>query len=380
MLKRYTEYTGTEFNAHHHLFRENTKFYKFLNNEMIHNGFEYHLGLNIDTNQFDPTGKCTGRGLYFCEKSDCHLYYQYGTKLALIEIPNDARVYIEKYKFKADRLIIKEIIDIDNDFWVDILSKDGTALAYVEKQTEHMCIVAVQQNGKALCFVKSQFLTGEIFELAVQQNGLVLEQINKQTYNLCKLAVQQNGLALKYVQDRYQTEELCFLAVKQNQLALQFVKESFLKDELYVLAVQQDGIALQCETESISLSSGEILESEVLKRDFALKYVKKQKEYICKFAVMQNGNALRHVKDQTNEICILAVQQRGAALEYVKNQTEEICIQAVQQNGLALQFVKKQTEEICIKAALQNIRAMKFVEPEFKSSVIYLINLHNTFN
>ncbi len=43
----------------------------------------------------------------------------------------------------------------------------------------------------------------------------------KQTNKLCLIAVQGNGFALKYVQN--QTQKMCLVAVQQNGAALQFV-------------------------------------------------------------------------------------------------------------------------------------------------------------
>ena len=105
----HTELSGTEFNKIY----KDTKFYKFLKDDLIHYDFQYQLGLNIDTKPFKPIGRCSEGGLYFCEESKCYAYCNsYGQKIALIEIPNDARIYIENNKFKSDQIIIMGIIDM----------------------------------------------------------------------------------------------------------------------------------------------------------------------------------------------------------------------------------------------------------------------------
>jgi len=45
------------------------KYYKLLNKTENHYDFQYHDGLNVDTNKFNPTGTCTKGGLYFLMKS-----------------------------------------------------------------------------------------------------------------------------------------------------------------------------------------------------------------------------------------------------------------------------------------------------------------------
>jgi phage regulator Rha-like protein len=234
-------------------------FYKFLNNDYKHHNFTYNLGLNVDNEQFNPIGECQKGGLYFCELDKCHLYYSgFGNYLARIDVPDNAKVYIETDKFKADRLIVSTITHFDNvpiEFWIKLLKYDGFALQFIKEQTEEICKMAVQQNSNALNYVKKQ--TEEICKMAVQQNSNALNYVKKQTEEICKLAVQQYGLALVYVKN--QTKEICKLAVQQNGLALD--------------------------------------------------YVKNQTEEICKLAVQQNGLALDYVKNQTEEICKLAVQQ-----------------------------------------------------------------------
>ena len=127
--------TGVEFNDIYKV-----PLYKFLNNNFEHYGIKYKLGLNIDINKFNPTGECLPGGLYFCEESECHRYFMdYGQFIATIEIPDDAQVYVEKYKFKADKFIIKEIMkfeNISNDFWIKLITELWLCIKIVKNQTD----------------------------------------------------------------------------------------------------------------------------------------------------------------------------------------------------------------------------------------------------
>jgi hypothetical protein len=223
MLSLYTEYSGEDFN----LLCKDKIFYKFLNDNLIHYNFKYELGLNIDVLPFNPTKKCSSGGLYFCEESKIPLYCtMYGTKLAIVEIPDNARIYIEEDKFKTNKIFITKIIDfnsIDEEFWINIIPNNGLVLQYVKNQTAEICKLAVQQNGTALRYVKKQTASS------------LLE--------ICKLAVQQDGMALKYVKE--QTPEICKLAVQQNPFAIQDVKQQYHTEELYTLAVQRYGRTLR---------------------------------------------------------------------------------------------------------------------------------------
>ena len=116
--------SGADFNKHH----KGTIFYKFLNDDLVHHNFKYTLGLNTDIIKFNTDTRCSAGGLYFCEESKCHLYWRnYGKKLALVKIPNDAVVCIENNKFKSNKIIIKEITDfndVPDKFWIKIRRKD----------------------------------------------------------------------------------------------------------------------------------------------------------------------------------------------------------------------------------------------------------------
>jgi len=171
--------------------RVGTTFYKFLNNDLMHNGFQYVLGPNTDTNKFCPDANKLG-GLYFCDETTLHIWWSgYGQKLALVEIPDDALIFTCYSVFKADKFVIKDIIDfndVSDDFWLYIFRKDVKVLDLIKNQTNDMCKNAVKRNGMALKYVRQP--TDEIRRLAVQENDWALYYIddNKNKGNcLCTL-------------------------------------------------------------------------------------------------------------------------------------------------------------------------------------------------
>jgi hypothetical protein len=173
-------YNGVKFNEKY----PNTEFYKIINNKLIHNNFEFKHGLNIDTIPFNPKDECSPGGIYFSEKSKLPIYFGYGIYVVKVSIPDDAQVYIEKDKFKADKIILnlnnKILIENLNewnnyDFCLNCVKTHGSALYYVKKQTLEICMEAVQQNGNALEYVKEQTL--EICMAAVKQNPSALGYI-----------------------------------------------------------------------------------------------------------------------------------------------------------------------------------------------------------
>jgi hypothetical protein len=248
-------YSGSSFNE----INKGKKFYKITNEKENHLGFQYRDGLNIDIHEFNPTGECKKGGLYFTDFDNLVYYFGFGIWIREVILPDDAQIYVENKKYKADKFILKEKMGINQ---------------LLEWNDPDFCKSAVQQNGYAIVYVKSELLTEDICKLAVQQDGYVIEYVKSEllTEDICKLAVQQNWCAIVYVKPELLTEDICKLAVQQNWLALKYVKSEYITYE------------------------------------------------ICKLAVLQNGFALQYIRSelQTKEMCDMAVKQNKYALEYVK--------------------------------------------------------------
>ncbi len=71
------------------------KYYRLTKEDECHNRFQYHDGLNIDTNEFNPTGSCQSGGLYFFSKYQL-IHWQSYTTCSIkwcreVHIPADAK-------------------------------------------------------------------------------------------------------------------------------------------------------------------------------------------------------------------------------------------------------------------------------------------------
>ena len=240
MLNYGTKYSGVEFNEYHK--HKNTIFYALFWTNRVHN---YELGLNT----IDPKNLWIMNDFIFIDKSKFHLHFlNYDSEFALIEIPDDAIVCVEEDSFKTDKMIINKIMrfnDVGDEFWIDILSRDGRAILYIKNQTDEICIQAVQYHGPLLKYVNNQ--TYDICKSAVRQNGDALEYVKEQTEKICKLAVQNSSFAFEYV--KTQTEDICDIMTKHNGLLLRYVDEQFKTIKVCKSAVEQNCLALQCVTE-----------------------------------------------------------------------------------------------------------------------------------
>jgi len=80
-------------------------------------GYIYKCGENIDTKEFSPYGECSEGGLYFTLERMIGWYYQSGYSIAEITVDDDARVWIEDGKMKANKINIVSIIMHDDNYW-----------------------------------------------------------------------------------------------------------------------------------------------------------------------------------------------------------------------------------------------------------------------
>ena len=100
-----------------------SKYYKILPENMCCLGFQYKEGLNIDTNTIDK--ERFGCGLHFANKKHILKFCGYGTMIAEVEIPKDAVVYHFGNKFKADRIILKNLRPLLNVETLKELKQEG---------------------------------------------------------------------------------------------------------------------------------------------------------------------------------------------------------------------------------------------------------------
>jgi hypothetical protein len=115
-------------------------FIKFMNKNMCHNGMKYVVGCNHDKMAFNPNGYNNGGGIYFVNLFHCFDYLFLSEYASIIEIPDDARVFIEDDKMKTNKIIIhkpkkfllciNELIDDDN------VSRD-TIMKILEQKTQY---------------------------------------------------------------------------------------------------------------------------------------------------------------------------------------------------------------------------------------------------
>ena len=266
-----------------------TIYYKILKEYLIHKGFQYKLGLYIDTKEFNPSCSYESGGLYFTDKDNIGTYLKYGIYIAEITIPDDAKVYKDPLNnvWKADKIFINKYCSFEEwNGWNEksyILALDNNCNSIwipEEYKIKKLCLLAIEQNYYALQHVPEKFITKELCELVIKKDNQALDdRISKQELDytienfkikefylriiknhyyaiqwipekykikeLYETSIKCNGYTLRYVPEEFKTKELCLIAVNQNGLVLEFVPEKFITVELYLLAVKNNGYVLE---------------------------------------------------------------------------------------------------------------------------------------
>lgn len=182
------------------------QWYKILNRKWNHHGFQYKLGLNIDTVPFYPYGRCFPGGLYYTNKENLHKFLEYGCYIANIKIPPGARVYQEPSgdKWKADKIEIvsvevygKHPLFQDIDWVKEAIKKYDLVLAFINKPSEELCKFAIDLDWYSFRLINNP--SESICLYALKKNPYVLPHIINQTEEMCLIAVKQDSRVLKYV-------------------------------------------------------------------------------------------------------------------------------------------------------------------------------------
>ena len=127
---------------------------KVLSEDMVMQGFQYKMGLNEDVKPLATEGSCEA-GLHFCLIKDVYRYLCFGSKLALISIPDDEDVYVDDDKFRTHRLDIKKIMHFGEvAAWVylhqngaDITAGDNHAVKWAAGNGYLEVVKYLHQNG-----------------------------------------------------------------------------------------------------------------------------------------------------------------------------------------------------------------------------------------
>ena len=171
-------FTGAEFNAKF----PNIVFVKLTNQTENHFNLQFKDGLIVDHNKFYPYEQCKPGGIYFCQYNQASHWIDYGQGtmqwVRRVLIPDDAKVYIEPDKFKANKIILlpKQPLWEDATICKALCEYTVAYFPYVTNQTPEICLIAVEKDPYLLRLIKNQ--TKEVCYAAAKKNPKLLSLSN----------------------------------------------------------------------------------------------------------------------------------------------------------------------------------------------------------
>ena len=179
------------------------------------------------------------------------------------------------------------------------------------------------------------YLTEEEALKIVQNNGRRLDEVPTEyrSPELCRAAVQHSGSSLEFVPPVWKDEELCLTAVKKNGYALMWVPRKLRTLDICRAAVKND--------------------------PDALRYAPQDKTWfreLCRVAVQQKGSSLESVPDlwKDEELCLTAVQQLGDALQWVPPELKTVEISRAALSGDPAAFEHVPEDKKWVRDAMED--------------------------
>lgn len=258
-----TEISGFEFNQMYHTI----KLVKLTNATENHNGYQFVEGLNEDTNEFFPFGKCKAGGIYFTEEKYSYKWLHYKNSVGimkymrLVTIPNDARVYIEKRKFKADKIILGSKQDIDPDIYVKAVKNLYTKSKTIT--TNDLYMQAITHYGKVLKYIPILAINRNMCMMAVKQNGHALKYtpINLMNVEVCIEAIKNSGDSLKYIPEHKRNKEMYMEAIKSGHDIFEQLPINMIDDDMYNFMIYHGIIQWMIEIHRSEIYPNDIIEN-----------------------------------------------------------------------------------------------------------------------
>jgi len=150
----------------------------------------------------------------------------------VISEPEDINKDAETCRFHIMRNGIN-IKYVNNEFLTSELcelavKQNPEALKYIseENQSFQMCKMVIERNKHLFCYVKNQ--TEELSKIIVKIDGNFLKYVKIQTPDVCNIAVEQNGRAILFVDKEFLSCELWKLALSQNIFLAGHINKEFI--------------------------------------------------------------------------------------------------------------------------------------------------------
>ncbi len=225
------------------------KYYKVMRKDLTHNGFEYKLGMNVDSKPFNPSGSCLSGGLYYTTLEHLHLYLTYGSLIAevipvgqIYADPSSLYESTKPTKWKTDKLFVKSIMPkeewinrITDDEQITLIKSESSLtmqlIRLIKNPSYEVIFVALQYDSSYIGYIKNPTMVQQL--MAVSQSPYSIYSIKDPCIEAQLLAVSKNGTMIAYIKNP--SEEVQLAAVKRSSQALMYIKNPSEKVQMYAV-------------------------------------------------------------------------------------------------------------------------------------------------
>jgi len=291
---------------------------KFLNGNMIHFGFEWKEGLNVDKLAFNDRETCGPGGLYFCNMKNAPEWVRDKQLVADVTLPDDAKIVVMYDKFKADKVIISNVRPIDD---LSIWGNEEFALSVLNSRD-------LSVLERVTC--KSQKYLSELALMRPRTLALMDEQPEA----LCLEVIERHGSdCLKHIKPEFQTEAVCHAAFNRGGAnALRYMAKFDKKQVLSYLGRYMEKEILEKFTFSPEFTA-DMIDEYLIDNNFSLDVCEKiieasgltpnTKDYNMRLLKATNGTAIGDLV-QDEELCIYALKINPGVIHDITNPTKEM--------------------------------------------------------
>ncbi len=195
-----------------------TKYFKVLADDLIHHGYKYKLGLNVDTLPFNPNDSCGPGGLYYTTEEQVLSYSDYGSLIAEVEPMGQTYKDPECDKWKTDQLYVKSIVPISTwlsgksrKFQYIMVKRDPSSIRYIIDPAEGVQLVAVKIDGDSIQYIKDP---SEAVKLAAVKNKVHLWHIKNPSEPVQLAMIRRNWYCIRDFENPSEAVQLA--AVQQS--------------------------------------------------------------------------------------------------------------------------------------------------------------------
>ena len=338
--------TGKEFNE----FIGDEPMIKFTTESEVHNGLQYETGLNVDIRTFYSTSQC-GHGIYFTSLYYFHIWLCYGStqcvQFRYVTIPEDAKVYIEDYKYKANKVVLSEPHKFNEltQLWTDpryLYSYQGSQPLFFANYKYIMSDNYFNMPPEYFRYVLHNHSDDIRFMNLVPEKFLGDKDFRMQLYIVKPSTYVKMPL-------RFRSTEEAIYVLKRSPTVFRDLSDAE-KDKEPIYSV-----ALSCDPLNIS-------------------YIKHERQTpdMCTFVFEKDKKTFKYLAYHTPDMFESVITDDPLNLQYIKNneQTEDLIMLAVQKNGIALQYADYQTYAIAYEAVKQTGKAYEFVASKRPLTII----------